>query len=251
MGGQVMTVAGCDPHRETFTVAVIDAVSVEVEVRSFPSTSAGFDDAIAMLDGDGVARVGVEGSGSNGRHLAVALVMAGLDVREVPPRRSAEHRVRRHRGKTDRSDALSGARIVAAEPDLGPAKVIVDPAFGELEVLHARRVATIDHLKRVRADADRVVCELPPGLVDELAVTGNVRRRLEQLALASPSSTDRAVAARLEWLSELSDQLAALDAEAKALEDRMRRAAGRARVDAHGHLRDRCRAGCRDRRSCW
>ena len=216
-----MTVGGCDPHRETFTIAVVDAAGLEVVTGSWPSTPAGFDAGIELLVEHGVERVGVEGSGSNGRHLAAALQLAGLDVREVPPRRSAQWRIADHRAKTDRIDALSVARLVAADPTLGPAKVILDPAFGELEVIHARRRALVDHIKRVQADADRLLCELPPAVTEHVAMTGNVRRRLKSLAQCEPHTTDRVTRARLDWLESLTDQLAALDAEAKALAARM------------------------------
>lgn len=216
-----MGVAGCDPHRESFTIAVVDAAGVEVTTGSWPSTPSGFDDAAAMLRGHDIDRVGVEGSGSNGRHLAAALMVAGFDVREVPPRRSAQWRQADRRAKTDRLDAVSIARLTAADPDLGPAKVVLDEAFAELEVVHDRRNALIDHLKRALADADRVICQLPPELLATVSVKGRVRARLKALAAAGVRSDDRAVAARLAWLAELATQIAALDREARSIEKHM------------------------------
>ena len=217
-----MSVAGCDPHRETFTVAVVDAVGVEIATGSFPANPCGFDDAVEMLRGHDISRIGVEGSGSNGRHLATALMLAGFDVREVPPRRSAQWRQVDRRAKTDRIDALSIARLTASDPDLGPAKVVLDDAFAELEVVHDRRVALVDHLKRALADADRLICQLPPALIAMVPVKGKVRRRLKAFAAAGLHSDDRAVAARLDWLVELAAQIKALDSEARAIEKHMR-----------------------------
>jgi transposase len=54
--------------------------------------------------------------------LAERLVAAGYDVREVPPRRTAERRRARCAPKTDCQDAYAIARAVAAEPTLGPVK---------------------------------------------------------------------------------------------------------------------------------
>ena len=120
-----MTVRGCDPHRETFTVAVVER------------GGGGGDDGVVSVDTGRVRRRGrvsrrarcracwgggfrLERPPSRG-----GVGVAGFDVREVPPRRSAQWRVADHRSKTDRIDALSVARLVAADPDLGPAKVIL------------------------------------------------------------------------------------------------------------------------------
>lgn len=216
-----MVVAGCDPHRETFTVAVVDAGGVEITTGSWPSNPAGFDDAIEMLRRHDIDRVGVEGSGSNGRHLAAALMLAGFDVREVPPRRAAQWRQVDRRSKTDRIDAVSIARLTVSDPDLGPAKVVLDKAFAELEVIHDRRLALIDHLKRALADADRLISQLPPELLATIPVKGKVRARLRAVEAAGLASDDRAVSARLEWLAELTTLIKALDNEARGIERRM------------------------------
>lgn len=76
-----------------------------------------------------VERVGVEGTASWGQHVAIALVAAGLDVREVPAQRSAQQRRARRLAKTDVIDATAAARALLAEPTLGPAQAleIYDP----------------------------------------------------------------------------------------------------------------------------
>jgi hypothetical protein len=78
------TVAGIDPHQDTFTVAVIDPNGVETVHDTFDNSSCGYVAAIELLNTQGVARVGVEGSASWGSHVAVALAAAGVDAREVP-----------------------------------------------------------------------------------------------------------------------------------------------------------------------
>ncbi len=58
-----------------------------------------------------IQRIGIEGSGSLGRPVTVALAAAGYDVREVQANRTNERRRRRHRAKTDITDA----QAIAAE----------------------------------------------------------------------------------------------------------------------------------------
>ena len=224
-----MAVAGIDPHRESFTIAVVNEVGVPLETVSWPATPAGFESGAEFLTSHGVSVVGVEGSGSNGRHVAAALTVAGFDVREVPPRRSVQWRGGERRSKTDRIDALSVARVTGSDPDLGPAKVVLDAAFGELEVVRSRRVSVIDHLKRTLADADRQLAELPPALTSEVGSKGDTRTRLRRLLATDPVSDNRAVAARLGWLGELSDEIRQLDAKARALANQMG-----ALLDEHG-----------------
>jgi hypothetical protein len=68
-------VAGCDPHKRTMPIAVVDVSGATVEARSFPNTPAGLDAVVKWLVGIGavVARVGVEGSVGWGHHLTMAL----------------------------------------------------------------------------------------------------------------------------------------------------------------------------------
>lgn len=224
-----MAVAGIDPHRESFTVAVVNEVGVPLETVSWPATLAGFESGAEFLTAHGVTVVGVEGSGSNGRHVATALMVAGFDVREVPPRRSMQWRGGERRSKTDRIDALSVARVTGSDPGLGPAKVVLDAAFGELQVVHARRVSVIDHLKRTLADADRQLAELPPALTTEVGSKGDTRTRLRRFLATDPASDDRTVSGRLGWLRELFDEIRRLDSKARALADQMS-----ALLDEHG-----------------
>ncbi|MEZ5218194.1 MAG: transposase [Ilumatobacteraceae bacterium] len=115
---------GIDPHQDTFTLGIIDANRVEVTHASFANAAAGFVEAIAVLNTHGVHQVGVEGSASWGAHVAIALVAAGFDTREVPPQRSAHQRRARRLGKTDHVDAIATARALLAEPTLGPVQAL-------------------------------------------------------------------------------------------------------------------------------
>jgi transposase len=82
-------VAGIDPHQDTFTVGMVDHHGVEATTATFPNRATGYLEAIELLATHTVEQVGVEGTASWGQHVAIALVAAGLDVREVPAQRSA------------------------------------------------------------------------------------------------------------------------------------------------------------------
>jgi 2,4-dienoyl-CoA reductase-like NADH-dependent reductase (Old Yellow Enzyme family) len=76
------------------------------------------------LSSHGVDQVGVEGSASWGSHVAIAVVAAGFDAREVPPVRAAQQRRARRLAKTDTVDAVATARALLAEPSLGPVQAL-------------------------------------------------------------------------------------------------------------------------------
>ena len=136
-------VAGIDPHQSNFTVAVVDANGVEITHASFVNGGAGYLEAIELLSSHGVGQVGVEGSASWGSHVAIALVAAGFDAREVPPQRAAQQRRARRLAKTDTVDAVATARALLAEPSLGPVQAleVYDALVAKIEaVLEHRRM---------------------------------------------------------------------------------------------------------------
>ncbi len=113
-------VAGIDPHQDGFTVGVIDANGVELAHAGFDNRAAGFADAVCMLRAHCVGMVGVEYSASGGAHIAIAVVAAGFDAREVPPQRSANARRKRRLAKSDVIDSVAIASALLAAPTLGP-----------------------------------------------------------------------------------------------------------------------------------
>lgn len=115
-------VAGIDPHQDTFTVGIIDHNGIELATETFANRAAGYLEATDLLTTQRVEQVGVEGIASWGQHVAIALVAAGFDVREVPAQRSAQQRRSRRLAKTDAIDAVAAARALLAEPSLGPAQ---------------------------------------------------------------------------------------------------------------------------------
>lgn len=109
-------VGGIDPHEHQFTVSVVDPNGVEIAHETFPNSAAGFTSAIDLLTTHSVGSVGVDGSGSWGAHIAIALVAAGFDAREVPPQRTAAQRRSRRLAKTDTVDAIATARALRPTP---------------------------------------------------------------------------------------------------------------------------------------
>ena len=202
-------VAGIDPHKDTFTVGVIDGHGIEVAHDTFSNSSSGYLDAIDLLGTHGVNRVGIEGSASWGAHIAVAVTAAGFDTREVPPQRSAGQRRARRLDKTDAVDAIATERALQAEPTLGPAQAleIYSPLVAKIEAvvehrraLVAARTLTLNHL------ADQLA-KLPTEIRDQLDSTGKIESRLRRLDTLDPDiTTTPAGDYRLRWLRAYVDR---------------------------------------------
>ncbi len=77
-------IAGIDTHKDTLAVAVVDEAGRLVAGGDVPNTERGFVQLIDMFDTHHVQRVGIEGSGSFGRAVAVHLVCAGSPTGRRP-----------------------------------------------------------------------------------------------------------------------------------------------------------------------
>lgn len=126
---------GADTHRDQHVVAALDERGGKLGVRSFPTTKAGYRQALAWLRGFGaVERVGVEGTGSYGAGLSRYLDTEHVVVVEVNrPNRQA----RRSHGKSDPVDAVAAARAAQSGEASGAAKT----RTGAVEAIRALRVA--------------------------------------------------------------------------------------------------------------
>ncbi len=202
-------VAGIDPHQSTITVGIVNANGVKITHDSYPNTAEGFIAAIELLTTHRVERVGVEGSASWGAHVAIAVVAAGFDAREVPPQRSAAQRRARRTDKTDIVDAVAIARAVLAEPTLGPVQAleVYDPHVAKIEaVLEHRRMLVEVRSLALHHVADQIA-KLPTDIRDQLTVNGKIEGRLRRLAqLEHPDTTSVAGAYRLTWLVAFIEQ---------------------------------------------
>ena len=128
--------AGIDTHKDTLAVAVIDEQGRQLAGREVANTDDGFVRPGRAARQHRVVRVGIEGSGSFGRAVAVhlapsqsAATTVDVAVVEVPTlMTSRERRAQVGKGKTDPVDALAIARITAREPKLPPVRLTVGPA---------------------------------------------------------------------------------------------------------------------------
>ena len=68
-------IAGIDTHKDTLAVAVVDDTGRLVAGGEVPNTERGFAQLVDMFTSHHVQRVGIEGSGSFGRAVAVHLAL--------------------------------------------------------------------------------------------------------------------------------------------------------------------------------
>jgi transposase len=229
--------AGIDPHQDSITVGIIDLNGVELAHQTFPTTSAGYLDAIDLLHVHDVGQVGVEGSASWGAHASIALVAAGFDAREVPAQRSAAQRRARRLEKTDAVDSVAAARALLAEPTLGPVQTleVYDPLVAKIEAVLEHRRMLVDVRTLVLHHAQDQINKLPVEIRDQLTSNGKIEgrlRRLEQIDLKVVSTLSGEY--RLSWLIPLVDQDRAARRQVRQLERDLDRL-----LDEHGTtLRD-------------
>ena len=227
-------VGGIDPHQSSFTVGVVDINGVELAHASYDNNGAGYIAAIELLSSHGVERVGVEGSASWGSHVAIALVAARFDAREVPPVRAAQQRRSRRLAKTDNVDAVSTARALLAEPSLGPVQAleVYDALVAKIEaVLEHRRMLVQLRTLSLHHIADQMV-KLPTEIRDQLNVQGKIEARLVrlgQLKITLSAASTPAGTYRLSWLQAAVDQDRQALAEIRRLERELDRL-----LDEHG-----------------
>ena len=141
MAASPRVVIGADTHLDTIHLAVITDAGKPLADSEFPTSPAGYEDALRWARSFGIIAIaGVEGTSSYGAGLTRALQAAGVEVAEVSrPDRAA----RRRQGKSDPLDAYSAARAALAGHDLAVPK---DANTGALRALvSARRSAVKAH----------------------------------------------------------------------------------------------------------
>lgn len=111
---ETQVVGGADTHSDTIHVAAIDTLGRELSDREFPTTPAGYQDALNFLGSFGMLlQIGIEGTSSYGAGITRVALDAGISVVEVTrPERAA----RRREGKSDPLDAYQAARAVSSGP---------------------------------------------------------------------------------------------------------------------------------------
>ncbi len=104
-------VVGIDPHKRTLTATIIDLRGGIVASEYFRVSGGGHRELEAWARQFGqIARWGIEGSASWGRHTAVFLLGRGCDVRDVCANRTPRSDRARQRGKSDTLDSERIAR---------------------------------------------------------------------------------------------------------------------------------------------
>ena len=220
-------VAGIDPHKHAFTVAVLDERGGLHKVASFATTDQGLAAALGWLGAVGfdLGRVGVEGSGWLGSQVATFLAASGYDVREVQASRTAERRRRRRRAKTDAEDAQAIARETLAHADLPPAgkQHAPDPDWDELVALRNQRRSLTAQRRRLLNEAESVLVGLPLVVRAVLPASSQVRPRLRALARGAADRLELTGADRvhLAWLVASTSDVARLDQRIRQLDERI------------------------------
>ena len=214
-------VAGIDPHQDTFTVGIVDHHGVEITYAVFDNNAGGYTAAIDELATHGVQQVGIEGSAKWGSHVAIAIVAAGFDAREIPASRSAAQRRSRRLDKTDAIDAISCARALQAEPTLGGVQTleVYDAAVAKIEAVLQHRQALVATRTLMLHHIGDQIAKLPTEIRDQLQMTGKIESRLRRLEhIEMPLDATLSGQYRLSWLQAFIDQDRSARREIRQLE---------------------------------
>lgn len=214
-------IAGIDPHQDSFTIGIVDEHGVEVCNEAFPNTGAGYVDGLELLAHHRVQMVGIECSAKWGAHVAIAVVAAGLDAREIPSSRSAAQRRSRRLGKTDAVDAVACARALQAEPDLGGVQTleVYDSLVAKIEAVLEHRKALVANRTLMLHHVGDQIAKLPTALRDQLTATGKIEGRLRRLeSVEIPSELSESGKYRIQWLQDFIEQDRRARREIRSLE---------------------------------
>ena len=216
-------VVGVDPHKRTLTATVVDPRGGVLTSEHFRVSGEGHRELEAWARQFGpIARWGIEGSASWGRHTAVFLTGRGHDVRDVCANRTPRSDRARQRGKSDTLDSERIAREVLAHPllpkafkrsgqDQGP-----DEQHQLLALWHNRRRSLLTTRQHLVGEAESLLCELPLELREQLPDTKSVKPRLAALARRNRRRRyDTPTRVRLQLLDGYRAQIKALELEEK------------------------------------
>jgi transposase len=218
-------VVGIDPHKLSLSATVLDTRGGVVAVGHFRVSGEGHRalEAWALAFGP-VARWGVEGASSWGRHTAAFLSGRGYDVRDVCANRTPRVDRARQRGKSDALDCERIARETLAHPLLPRAFKRagqdhgVDETHELLALWHNQRFSIRKSRQHLVNEAETMLSALPLELREQLPVTKAVRPRLRALVgIDRRGRDDRPTVLRLALLERYRAQIAELDAQERAI----------------------------------
>lgn len=206
--------AGADTHRDQHVVAALDERGGELGVRSFPTTRAGYRQALAWLRSFGaVEKVGVEGTGSYGAGLTRYLHAEHVAVVEV---NRPNRQLRRSHGKSDPVDAVAAARAAQS----GEASAEAKTRTGAVEAIRALRMArrSAGHGRtRALSQMRALLVSGPDGLRE--ALRGSTPSKLVTTASRlRPADPTTAAGATRFALRELARRVQQFEAECKRLD---------------------------------
>ena len=210
-------IAGIDTHKDTLAVAVVDDSGRLVAGGDVPNTERGFAQLVDMFTSHQVQRVGIEGSGSFGRAVAVHLALCWqsdqpVAVVEVPTlMTSRERHGQLGKGKTDPVDALAVARITAREQQLPTVRLTVGAAADLRALLDYRE----DLVRERGALVNRAHAELGglrPGYQQQIPILTTRARVRAAVDLLGDDSSIRATLCRRRL-----ERVIAIDAETAEL----------------------------------
>jgi hypothetical protein len=218
-------VVGVDPHKRSLSATVVDPRGGLLAGEHFRVSGDGHRALEAWARQFGpIARWGVEGASSWGRHTAVFLARRGYDVRDVCANRTPRSDRARQRGKSDALDSERIARETLAHPllpkafkragqDSGP-----DEYHELLALWHNQRRSILASRQHLVNEAENMLCELPLELREQLPDSKAVRPRLAALADRNRRRRyDRPTGLRLRLLDEYRVRIATLDVDEKAV----------------------------------
>ena len=216
-------VVGVDPHKRTLTATVADARGGILASAHFRVSGEGHRELEAWARQFGqIARWGIEGSASWGRHTAVFLIGRGHDVRDVCANRTPRADRARQRGKSDMLDSERIARETLAHSLLPKAFKRAGQEQGPdeqhqlLALWHNRRRSMLTSRQHLVGEAESLLCELPLGLREQLPDTKAVKPRLAALERRNRRRRyDAPTKLRLQLLDAYRAQIRALDLEEK------------------------------------
>jgi transposase len=216
-------VVGVDPHKRTLSSTVVDPRGGILASEHFRVSGDGHRALEAWARQFGpIARWGVEGASSWGRHTAIFLVGRGYDVRDVCANRTPRSDRARQRGKSDTLDCERIARETLAHSllprafkraghDSGP-----DEHHELLSLWHNQRRSILTSRQHLLNEAEHMLCELPLELREQLPDSKAVRPRLAALAHRNRRRRyDQPTTLRLKLLDDYRTRIANLDADDK------------------------------------
>jgi hypothetical protein len=223
-------VVGVDPHKRTVSASVVDARAGVLGSGHFRVSGEGHRELEAWARQFGpIARWGIEGSASWGRHTAVFLSGRGHDVRDVCANRTPRSDRARQRGKSDTLDAERIARETLAHPLLPRAFKRADADSGPdeqhqlLALWNNRRRSILTGRQHLVGEAEYLLCQLPLELSKQLPDTTAVRPRLAALAGRNRRRRhDAPTRLRLELLDDYRAQIKALDRQERQVTSQLK-----------------------------